>query len=95
MKQQLYALRLRYIAFDTRGDLGTDDPWGFQDVFIKDRVTGAVSIASSSPTGKAANSQSGDPAISADGRSVGFYSYATDVVPNDTNRQADVFVQRR
>jgi Tol biopolymer transport system component len=85
----------RYIAFDTRGYLGTDDAWGFQDVFVKDRVTGAVSIASSGLTGKAANSQSGDPAISADGRSVGFYSYATDVVKNDTNGQIDVFVQRR
>jgi Tol biopolymer transport system component len=85
----------RYIAFDTRGYLGTTDPWGFQDVFIKDRVTGAVSIASTGLTGNAANSQSGDPAISADGRSVGFYSYATDVVKNDTNGQVDAFVQRR
>jgi Tol biopolymer transport system component len=85
----------RYIAFDTRGYLGTDDAWGFQDVFVKDRVTGAVSIVSSGLTGKAANSQSGDPAISADGRSVGFYSYATDVVKNDTNGQVDAFVQRR
>ena len=86
----------RYIAFETRGHLGMSaDPWGYQDVHIKDRVTGAVSIASLARNDRAANNQSGYPAISADGLSVGFYSYATDLVTNDSNGKADVFVQRR
>ena len=38
---------------------------------------------------------SAGPAISADGRYVAFYSYASNLVPGDTNRFRDVFVRDR
>ncbi len=41
------------------------------------------------------NDDSGQPAISADGRFVAFASYATNLVPGDTNGSQDVFVRDR
>ncbi len=41
------------------------------------------------------NSESSGPDISADGRYVSFYSYATNLVSNDTNSRVDVFVHDR
>lgn len=41
------------------------------------------------------NSDSGSPAVSGDGRFVAFTSFATNLVPNDTNNVADVFVRDR
>ena len=46
-------------------------------------------------TGVQGNASSGDPTISRDGQVVGFTSSATNLVPNDTNRENDVFVHVR
>src|SRR5262245_14349896 len=54
--------------------------------------THRVSIASDQSE---SNSFSWSPAVSADGRIVAFYSYATNLVPGDTNGVADVFVHDR
>jgi hypothetical protein len=43
--------------------------------------------------GTAANSQSFNPSISSDGRFVVFSSYATNLVANDTNGSADIFLR--
>src|SRR5207247_7550333 len=45
--------------------------------------------------GNEGNGGSGGPAISADGRFVAFASYASNLVPGDTNGDADVFVHDR
>src|SRR5437867_3390116 len=45
--------------------------------------------------GNEGNGGSGGPAISADGRFVAFASYASNLVPGDTNGVADVFVHDR
>jgi hypothetical protein len=55
-------------------------------------VVQRVSVASDGTQG---NSGSGDPSISADGRYVAFYSYASNLVPGDTNDSWDVFVAVR
>jgi len=52
-------------------------------------ITERVSVSS---TGDQGNSGSSFPAISADGRSVAFESFASNLVPGDTNGQWDVFV---
>jgi PKD repeat protein len=54
--------------------------------------TARVSVASD---GTQANDSSYGPAVSADGRYVAFESYATNLVPDDTNMTADVFVHDR
>jgi len=45
--------------------------------------------------GNQGNSDSYRPALSADGRFVAFYSRASNLVPNDTNNNYDVFVHDR
>ena len=45
--------------------------------------------------GAEANHASRQPVLSADGRTVAFYSEAGNLVPNDTNGRADVFVHDR
>jgi len=55
-------------------------------------VTERMSVASD---GTEALGQSGAPAISADGRYVAFASNASNLVPNDTNDNSDVFVRDR
>lgn len=54
-----------------------------------------VEIASVSSSGILSNGESASPAISADGRYVAFVSTADNLVANDTNEAADVFVRDR
>jgi len=53
-------------------------------------TTTRVSVSSAATQG---NSESRQPAISSDGRFVAFESVASNLVPNDTNSQFDVFVR--
>src|SRR4051794_30658905 len=63
----------------------------------------STSVAGSARTERVSVSPSGEPgdrnsayaAVSADGRYVAFWSDATNLVPGDTNRRADVFVRDR
>ena len=89
----------RYVAFiSAASNLVPDDTNGQSDVFVYDRQTGAIERVSVDSAGNQADG--GTPysgngpsvAISADGRYVAFGSRATNLVPNDTNGQDDVFV---
>ena len=62
------------------------------DVFVLDRLTGRTTLASVTTAGAQGFSFSGQSAISADGKRVAFWSVATNLVPNDTNLEADIFV---
>jgi Tol biopolymer transport system component len=55
------------------------------DLFVRDRATEKTTRASVRSGGKQANGNSGEAAISADGRFVAFSSYASNLVPGDTN----------
>ncbi|HEY0868726.1 MAG TPA: hypothetical protein VGE01_15185 [Fimbriimonas sp.] len=82
----------RYVAFVSYA-AGLDGSTGKKrQVFWRDRHTGVTKLISSSAAGGEGNGDSGAPAISADGRSVAFESYATNLVPIDTNNVRDVFV---
>jgi hypothetical protein len=86
----------RYVAFASDAtNLVPDDTNGVTDVFVHDRMTGRtirVSVAADGTQGNAAVSYGLD--ISADGKWVTFSSGASNLVPNDTNGQADAFVVR-
>lgn len=87
----------RYVAFSSGGDdLVTGDTNGQHDVFVHDRVT-SITTRVSVATGfvQATGADSFAPAISGDGRYVGFVSLATNLVAGDTNGQPDVFVHDR
>ncbi len=92
----------RYLALTSRAtDLvtGLTDTNASSDVFVFDRDAGTVTLvshASSSPL-TAANGESTDPGISADGSHVIFRSTATQLVDGqvDLNVANDLFVARR
>ena len=86
----------RYLAFYSLADnLVAGDTNGRNDIFVRDRILGSTQRISISSTGVQGNDHSYNPSISADGRYVAFFSYATNLVAGDTNGQRDVFVRDR
>ncbi len=85
----------RYVAFDSlASNLVPSDTNSAQDVFVHDTQTGTTSRVTLSGGGAQANSSSGFPALSADGRFVAFESAASNLVVGDTNGY-DIFVRDR
>lgn len=86
----------RYIAFYSyASDMVESDTNGDPDVFVHDRQTGTTTRVSVSSSGVQTNGGSHVPCITADGRFVAFYSYASNLVGSDTNNKADIFVHDR
>jgi Tol biopolymer transport system component len=86
----------RYAAFTSNADnLVVGDANGFTgDVFVRDRMTANTELVSLSTGGMQGDLGSGQGGcISTDGRYVYFSSYATNLVPGDTNGQSDIFVR--
>ncbi len=86
----------RYLAFTSLLEL-PDDNNMFEDAYVYDRQTSAVDRVSENSNGQVANKGpvSAALAISANGRFVVFSSWATNLVPGDTNGWPDVFVRDR
>jgi Tol biopolymer transport system component len=83
----------RYAAFTSRAaNLVAGDRNGMPDVFVRDLVTGRTIRVSVTARGGDANGPSFISGISADGGVVAFQSFASNLVPGDTNRRKDVFV---
>jgi Tol biopolymer transport system component len=83
----------RYVAFASQAtNLVPGDTNGFNDIFVRDLQAGTTTRVSVSSSGEQANSVSHGPALSGDGRSVTFYSGASNLVPGDTNGRWDTFV---
>lgn len=84
----------RYLVFES--DAGDIDPAThnqFPDVFLRDRVLRTTRRLSALADGSEANGRSVEGVISADGRTVGFVSAATNLVQDtDTNDAPDVFI---
>jgi Tol biopolymer transport system component len=86
----------RYVAFISWAvNLVPGDTNATGDVFVRDRLLGTTELVSIDTAGEQGNGWSGHPAISADGQYVAFVSYASNLVPGDTNEIADVFVHDR
>jgi hypothetical protein len=87
----------RFVAFESRSsNLLANDTNNAHDIFLHDLVTAATSLVSQAPDGSAGNGDSTGPSsISGDGSLVVFASFATDLVPNDTNGMWDVFMRDR
>ena len=84
------------VAFDSwASNLVSGDTNGGSDIFVRDRLTGSTERVSMSSMGVEADSGSEAPSISADGMHVSFLSYASNLIPGDTNSYADVFVHDR
>lgn len=88
----------RYILFESEAsNLVANDTNGVADVFVKDMVDNVIMRVSTDTSGVEGNTTSTNPnsrpGISADGRFVTFYSTASNLVINDTNGTADIFVK--
>jgi hypothetical protein len=82
----------RYVAFHSdASNLVSGDTNNYEDVFVHDRQTGETTRVSVDSTGVQGNYGGEYPSISADGRYVVFRSYATNLVPGDTNGRCDIF----
>ena len=89
----------RFVAFQsTATDLVTDVPFDngeISDIFVRDILTGTTEIITLDVNGEGTNGDSTNPSISTDGRFVAYRSFASDLVVNDTNEEADIFVHDR
>ena len=76
------------------GNLVPDDSNATRDVFLASTASGAVSRLSRPGSGSKAQGDgpSLGPVVDASGVMVAFASFATNLVPGDTNGQSDVFV---
>lgn len=79
------------IFFSGASDLVPGDTNNEGDVFVYDRVTTQIRLASAASDGTPGNGYSGSGSISATGRYVAFDSWASNLVPNDTNFASDIF----
>jgi Tol biopolymer transport system component len=87
----------RFVAFESVAtNLVHGDTNGQPDVFVRDRQTATTERVSLSSKGAQANRfSSRADAISGDGRFVVFSSWASNLVPGDTNDRIDIFVRDR
>lgn len=84
----------RYVAFESGAtNLVPGDLNGFSDIFIKDMVTGSLTLVSVDSNGLQAAGDSYAPSISGDGRYVAFVSSADNLTPNDVNEAYDIFLR--
>jgi hypothetical protein len=87
----------RYVAFaSTSSNLVPEDVNGTTDIFVRDTLTGTTTLVSGGLDGQPANDWAEFAAtISGNGRYVAFTSRASNLVPDDTNNERDVFVYDR
>ncbi len=86
----------RFVAFaSTSANLVSGDTNGAQDIFVRDRLTGATTRMSVDSSGVQGNADSNNPSLSADGHLVLFDSTASNLVSGDTNAARDVFLRDR
>ena len=85
----------RFVTFESDANNLLPGDTLHTDVFVRDLATWNLELISATPSGAFANGDSQDPAISADGRWVAFSSTASNLVPNDGNGKADIFLRDR
>ena len=86
----------RFVVFlSWASNLVDNDTNGEGDVFVHDRKTATTTLVSVSSDGTQSNDFSCNPAISADGRMVAFFSDGTNLVDGDNNAARDVFLHDR
>ena len=84
----------RRVAFASwASNLVAGDTNGRQDVFVHDRLLGITERVSVASNGTQGNWESYNPSISADGLYVAFESYASNLVPGDSNTTFDVLLR--
>jgi hypothetical protein len=75
----------RFVAYTTRFAADPDDTNNKSDIYLRDRKLNRTIWVSQAANGAPGNSRSISPLISEDGRWLAFQSFASNLVPNDTN----------
>jgi Tol biopolymer transport system component len=84
----------RFVVFASHAtNLVPHDANGTEDVFLRDRLYHTTLLVSLGASGLQGNGESLQASVSADGRTVVFQSFATNLVPGDTNGAWDIFVR--
>jgi len=83
------------VAFESSATnlVGNDSNGAVTDVFVRNRCTDTMTLASVSSGEATGNASSSDPSISGDGNHVAFESLASTLVSGDTNGISDIFVR--
>jgi Tol biopolymer transport system component len=79
----------RFVVYVDRSSQGP------RQIHLKDMQTGLDRLVSATSSGVGGNGHSTNPLITADGRFIVFESLASDLVANDNNNAADIFVADR
>ena len=83
----------RFVAFTSESsNIVPGDTNISRDIFVRDTLTNTTTLVSLDSAGNQGNGYSIFPSISADGRFVALYSFASNIVPGDTNNTDDIFV---
>lgn len=82
----------RYVSFRSASEYGPEDHNNWYDIYVRDIQGSTLTLVSKNAQGKAPKGNTYTSVISADGRSIVYWSDATDIVPNDTNRGSDIFL---
>lgn len=83
----------RFVVFDSAAtNLVPNDTNGVHDVFLYDSILKTIRRISISDLGVEGNGESYHASISADGHFVVFASYASNLVPGDSNGTRDIFL---
>jgi Tol biopolymer transport system component len=86
----------RYITFQSDArNLVAGGSNGRQHIYVRDRIAGTTELVSMSTAGVQADHLNDVGNMTGDGRFVVFISYASNLVPGDSNASPDVFVRDR
>ena len=83
------------VSFDTVAQISEVDDNTETDIYVLNRNTGVTRLVSKDHNGEAADDQSEYSSLSPNGRMVGFYSQATDLVPADPPGDYSAYVYDR
>jgi trimeric autotransporter adhesin len=92
----------RFVAFISNATNLAPGVASGRDIFVRDTCIGAPALPACTPsttlvsvatTGGSGNDVSSGGSLSADGRFIAFDSYATNLVPGDTNNAPDIFLR--
>ena len=83
----------RFVTFTSRAsNLIKNDNNSHTEIFVHDRVSGTTDLSVTGLNDEQVNSSAFSPRITADGKKIAFFSNASNLVTNDTNRDRDVFI---
>jgi 6-phosphogluconolactonase (cycloisomerase 2 family) len=83
----------RYVAFRSFANFDVRDSNNATDIYVYDRVTRTFELATPSVTNGSSNNYSYEPKLTANGRRVTFFSWASNLVSTPSNGNAQFYVR--